>query len=63
MALEVDEGRDKLRKAAERSKYLLTRGYPNRETAAGMTCRSLRKGLADRLADSALKTTLGSETS
>ena len=32
MALGAEEGRDKLRKAAVRSKYPLTRRYPNGET-------------------------------
>ena len=32
MALRADEGRDKLRKAAGRSKYPLIRRYPNGET-------------------------------
>ena len=32
VALGGDEGRDKLRKAAVRGKYPLTRGYPNGET-------------------------------
>ena len=32
LALGADEGRDKLRKAAVRSKYPLTRRYPNEET-------------------------------
>ena len=32
LALGADEGRDKLRKAAVRSKYPLTRRYPNGET-------------------------------
>ena len=32
MALGGDEGRDKLRKAAERGKYPMTRGYPNGAT-------------------------------
>ena len=32
LALEADEGRDKLRKAAGSCKYALIRGYPNRET-------------------------------
>ena len=32
MALRAEEGRDKLRKAAVRSKYPLTRRYPNGET-------------------------------
>ena len=31
-ALRAEEGRDKLRKAAGRSKYLLIHGYPNGET-------------------------------
>ena len=31
MALRAEEGRDKLRKAAVRSKYPLTRRYPNGE--------------------------------
>ena len=63
LALEVDEGRDKLRKATGRSKYLLIRGYPNRETVRGNPSESLRKVRAVRPLDSALKTTLGSETS
>ena len=29
LALRADEGRDKLRKATGRSKYPLSRGYPN----------------------------------
>ena len=32
LALGADEGRDKLRKAAVRSKYPLTRRYPNEGT-------------------------------
>ena len=32
LALRAEEGRDKLRKAAVRSKYPLTRRYPNGET-------------------------------
>ena len=32
LALRADEGRDKLRKAAVRSKYPLSRRYPNGET-------------------------------
>ena len=32
LALRADEGRDKLRKAAGRSKYPLIHGYPNGET-------------------------------
>ena len=32
VALGGEEGRDKLRKAAVRGKYPLTRGYPNGET-------------------------------
>ena len=32
VALGGDEGRDKLRKATVRGKYLMTRGYPNGET-------------------------------
>ena len=32
LALGAEEGRDKLRKAAVRSKYPLTRRYPNGET-------------------------------
>ena len=35
MALRADEGRDKLRKAAGRSKYPLIRRYPNGETHVG----------------------------
>ena len=37
MASGADEGRDKLRKAAVRSKYPLTRRYPNGETRYGNT--------------------------
>ena len=32
LALEAEEGRDKLRKAMVRSKYPLTHGCPNEET-------------------------------
>ena len=32
LAPRAEEGRDKLRKATTRSKYLLTRGYPNEGT-------------------------------
>ena len=32
LALRAEEGRDKLRKAAVRSKYPMTRRYPNGET-------------------------------
>ena len=32
LALGAEEGRDKLRKAAVRSKYPMTRRYPNAET-------------------------------
>ena len=32
LAPEAEEGRDKLRKAAGRSKYPMIRGYPNGET-------------------------------
>ena len=35
LAPEADEGRDKLRKAAGRSKYPLIRRYPNGETRLG----------------------------
>ena len=34
----ADEGRDKLRKATERSTYPLTRGYPNGATRTGEAC-------------------------
>ena len=37
VALGGDEGRDKLRKAAVRGKYPLTRGCPNGETRHGTT--------------------------
>ena len=37
LAPEVEEGRGKLRKAAGRSKHLMNRGYPNRETVLGTT--------------------------
>ena len=37
LASGADEGRDKLRKAAERSKYPVTRRYPNGETRLGNT--------------------------
>ena len=32
LALGAEEGRDKLRKATGKSKYLASRGYPNEET-------------------------------
>ena len=32
LALRAEEGRDKLRKATGKSKYLMIRGYPNGET-------------------------------
>ena len=35
MALRAEEGRDKLRKAAGRSKYPVIRRYPNGETHVG----------------------------
>ena len=35
LALRAEEGRDKLRKAAVRSKYPTTRRYPNGETRPG----------------------------
>ena len=40
LALGAEEGRDKLRKAAERSKYPLTRRYPNGGTHLGQ-CLSI----------------------
>jgi hypothetical protein len=45
VALGGEEGRDKLRKAAERGKYLETRRCPNGETRGE---RSPHHGLQDR---------------
>ena len=39
MALGAEEGRDKLRKAAGRSKYPLIRRYPNGETRGTETSK------------------------
>ena len=53
LALGGEEGRDKLRKAAERGKYPLTRGYPNGATRGE---RSPHQGIT-------LRRTRGTETS
>ena len=37
LALTADEGRDKLRYATVRSKYLLTRRFPNRTTCTSLS--------------------------
>ena len=54
VALGGDEGRDKLRKAAVRGKYPLTRGCPNGETRHGTTVARRHK---------AVERTWGTETS
>ena len=45
MALRADEGRDKLRKAAGRSKYPLIRRYPNGETHLDKLQVSIRQSI------------------
>ena len=45
MALGADEGRDKLRKAAGRSKYPLIRRYPNGETHLDRLQVSIRQSI------------------
>ena len=42
----AEEGRDKLRKAAGRSKYLMIRRYPNEGTQCVNSALSLRKSIA-----------------
>ena len=46
LALGGDEGRDKLRQAAGRSKYPLIRGFPNGTTrqSAGLTSLRMQRG-------------------
>ena len=44
LALGGEEGRDKLRKAAERGKYPLTRGSPNGATRHGRPCHRTKCG-------------------
>ena len=44
-ALRAEEGRDKLRKAAGRSKYLMSRGYPNGETHVRKPHVSIRQSI------------------
>ena len=44
-ALRAEEGRDKLRKAAGRSKYPMSRGYPNGETHVGKPHVSIRQSI------------------
>ena len=45
MALRADEGRDKLRKAAGRSKYPLIRRYPNGENHLDKLQVSIRQSI------------------
>ena len=45
LALRADEGRDKLRKAAGRSKYPLIRRYPNGETHLDKLQVSIRQSI------------------
>ena len=45
MALRADEGRDKLRKAAGRSKYPSIRRYPNGETHMSRPHVSIRQSI------------------
>ena len=45
LALRADEGRDKLRKAAGRSKYPLSRRYPNGETHLDKLQVSIRQSI------------------
>ena len=45
LALRADEGRDKLRKAAGRSKYPLIRRYPNGETHLDRLQVSIRQSI------------------
>ena len=45
MALRADEGRDKLRKAAGRSKYPSIRRYPNGETYVSRPHVSIRQSI------------------
>ena len=51
LAPEAEEGRGKLRKAAGRSKHLLIRGCPNRETVPGKARQSCAEGGAGRPPD------------